>query len=209
MKEYHKIQTVFKRDMASKSKTLLLGQWTMPEFQYLALNRWVFTEKVDGTNIRIMFDRESGRVLFAGKTNNAQIPSKLVDRLRERFPDGSAFKSAFDSGDVCLYGEGYGAGIQKGGTYRSDQDFVLFDVKVGNWWLQRADVEDVARKLSLDVVPIIGEGNLHECIDTVRRGLKSTWGEFEAEGIVARPATELVSRGGERIITKIKHRDFA
>ena len=207
MREYHKIQTVFKRDMESKSKTLLLGQWTMPEFKYLAFNQWVFTEKVDGTNIRIMFNGDS--VSFGGKTDNAQIPSKLVDRLRERFPDGSAFKSAFDSGDVCLYGEGYGAGIQKGGTYRPDQDFVLFDVKVGDWWLQRADVEDVARKLSIDVVPIIGEGNLHECIDTVRRGLKSTWGEFEAEGIVARPATELVSRGGERIITKIKHRDFA
>ena len=206
MREYHKIQTVFKRDMESKSKTLLLGQWTMPEFKYLAFNQWVFTEKVDGTNIRIMFNGDS--VSFGGKTDNAQIPSKLVDRLRERFPDGSAFKSAFDSGDVCLYGEGYGAGIQKGGTYRPDQDFVLFDVKVGDWWLQRADVEDVARKLSIDVVPIIGEGNLHECIDTVRRGLKSTWGEFEAEGIVARPATELVSRGGERIITKIKHRDF-
>lgn len=207
MKEYHKIQTIFKRDMTNKGKTLLLGHWSMPEFEYLADNEWVFTEKVDGTNIRIMWDGE--RVTFGGKTDNAQIPAKLVERLRERFPDGSAFQSAFDCGGVCLYGEGYGAGIQKGGTYRPDQDFVLFDVKVGNWWLQREDVEDVARKLSLDVVPVVGMGSLYYLIDCVSGGMASQWGDFQAEGIVARPKTELVSRSGHRIVAKLKCRDFA
>ena len=164
MKEYHKIQTVFKRDMEGGGKNLLLNQWTLPEFEYLELNQWCFTEKVDGTNIRVMFDDD--RVSFGGKTDNALIPAKLVDRLRERFPDSSEFKRAFNCDDVCLYGEGYGAGIQKGGTnYRPDQDFVLFDVKVGKWWLQRKDVEDVANKLSLDIVPIIGVGTLRECIE--------------------------------------------
>ena len=206
VKEYHKIQTVFKRDMESKAKTLLLGQWMIPEFEYLAENQWVYTEKVDGTNIRIMFDGE--KVSFGGRTDRASIPAKLIDRLRERFPDGSALKTAFDCGNVCLYGEGYGAGIQKGGMYRQDQDFVLFDVKVGDWWLQREDVEDVAQKLSLGVVPLVGTGTLHECIDLVSGGMESRWGGFQAEGIVARPSTELCSRGGHRIITKIKCRDF-
>lgn len=41
-----------------------------------------------------------------------------------------------------------------------------------------------------------------------RKGIKSQWGDFIAEGIVARPATELLTRNGERIITKIKHKDF-
>ncbi len=208
MKTYHKIQTVFKRDMENKGKTLLMGQWSRPEFEYLASNRWVYTEKVDGTNIRIMFDGE--KVTFGGKTDSAHIPAKLVDRLRERFPNADAFAAAFEPGaPVCLYGEGYGAGIQKGGKYRDDQDFVLFDVNVGGWWLQRADVEDVARKLRLDVVPIIGEGTLFRCIERVQSGMQSEWGDFQAEGIVARPETELCTRGGERrIITKIKCRDF-
>jgi RNA ligase len=205
MQEYHKIQTVFKRDMTNNS--LLVGQWTKPEFEYLANNQWTFTEKVDGTNIRVMYD--GAKISFGGKTDNASIPSKLVSRLQERFDSVAAFVAAFDCcDDVCLYGEGYGSGIQKGGAYRPDQDFVLFDVKVGRWWLQRESVEDVARKLSLDIVPVVGTGTLYECIDIVRSGLKSTWGEFTSEGIVARPATELVSRGGDRIITKIKHRDF-
>lgn len=208
MTEYHKIQSIYKRDMTSKRKTLLEGQWTLPEFEYLASNTWTFTEKVDGTNIRVIF--QNGGVTFGGRTEDAQIPAQLVTRLNERFlPMAAKMAEVFDDGAV-LYGEGYGAKIQKsGGNYRQDQDFVLFDVKVGDWWLQRADVEDVAAKLGLDVVPIIGEGTLHDAVAHAKAGIRSTWGDFEAEGIVARPKVELKTRGGQRLIAKIKCRDFA
>lgn len=207
MSEYHKIQSIFKRDMTSKRKTLIEGDWTLPEFEYLAGNVWVFTEKVDGTNIRVML--QDGGITFGGKTDSAQIPAQLVARLNERFlPLAAKMQEVFGC-DACLYGEGYGAKIQKGGgNYRQDQDFVLFDVKVGDWWLQRADVEDVAAKLGLDVVPIIGEGTLHDAVAHAKAGIRSTWGDFQAEGIVARPKTELKTRSGHRLIAKIKCRDF-
>ncbi len=217
MNEYHKIQTVFKREMTNNSKRLLEGQWTLPEFEYLANNTWTFTEKVDGTNIRVMTPdyREDGKqfgVSFGGRTDAAQIPATLVRRLEDRFhADDVRMKLAdiFPEGNACLYGEGYGAKIQKGGgNYRADQDFVLFDVKVGDWWLQRTDVEDVAKKLGIDVVPIIGEGTLHDAVMLAKEGITSVWGSFLAEGIVARPKTELKTRAGHRIITKIKCRDF-
>lgn len=208
MKEYHKIQTIFKRDMASKNRDLLEGQWTCPEFEFLQNNTWVFTEKVDGTNIRVMYDGQ--KITFGGKTDNALIPAALGSRLNDRFlPQIAVFSDVFNDGDVCLYGEGYGAKIQKGGgNYRLDQDFVLFDVKIGEWWLQRADVENVAATLGIDIVPIIGEGTLHDAISLVKKGFLSKWGNFLAEGIVARPKVELQTRGGQRIITKIKFRDF-
>jgi hypothetical protein len=38
--------------------------------------------------------------------------------------------------------------------------------------------------------------------------MKSLWGDFESEGIVARPKVELQTRGGRRIITKIKTVDY-
>lgn len=367
MNEYHKIQTLFKRDMEHNGKTLLEGQWTLPELEFLAGNTWVFTEKVDGTNIRVMI--KDGAVTFGGKTDSAQIPAQLVTRLNERFlPLATKMQEVFGC-DACLYGEGYGAKIQKGGgNYRQDQDFVLFDIlvsnaeydtiktcprhrelinatlsdlislkgsvnpaitgtlrnkilsgqqtssadspsttkqiaesktenglgvnatsrpnsesalktmsgccqgkeecaqfvqepttetegagkschspsiiattrdesegccaqpaiqrfikqnetshgsilpectcKINDWWLQRADVEDVAQKLGLDVVPIIGEGTLHDAIAATKAGIVSTWGNFQAEGIVARPKTELKTRNGHRIITKIKCCDF-
>lgn len=209
MKEYHKIQTLFKRDMENGAK-LIPGDWTTPELDFLQNNAWVFTEKVDGTNIRIMYDGQD--IVFGGKTDDAQIPAFLVQRLDTLFKtitQREKFKEIFPDGTACLYGEGYGAKIQKGGgNYKSTQDFVLFDVKVGDWWLQRTDVEDVAQKLGIDVVPIIGEGTLNEAIEIAKTGFNSQWGAFAAEGIVARPKTELKSRNGHRIITKIKHRDF-
>lgn len=45
MKEYHKIQTVFLRDPNTKFKTLLEGEFALPEFKYLANNEWVFTNQ--------------------------------------------------------------------------------------------------------------------------------------------------------------------
>ena len=330
MNTYPKIDTVFKRDAANNFRTLIEGDWSQEAFGYLANNQWAFTEKVDGTNIRVMI--ANGRVTFGGKTDNAQIPAFLVRKLEERFlPQQDALLAQFPDGG-CLYGEGYGAKIQKGGgNYRSDQDFVLFDVLVRSkcelhpatlsgptiprasaspattrseshphgsapkhitllgdaetpqraaistfeanlestlpntlssskpseasalsaasergaqgvegcgvssaapamlpstkptapldglrlpkctcqdWWLERRNVEDVAAKLGLDVVPVIGEGTLPEMIERVRRGFPSHWGPFTAEGIVARPAVELKTRNGERIITKLKHKDF-
>uniref|UniRef100_A0A6M3LR35 Putative RNA ligase n=1 Tax=viral metagenome TaxID=1070528 RepID=A0A6M3LR35_9ZZZZ len=214
MKEYHKIQTVFLRDPATNFKTLLKGQWALPEFQYLALNEWVFTEKVDGTNIRVMFNGFADTVTFGGKTDKAQIPIFLLDKLRELFPNNEKFKEVFCDNenhaiDVCLYGEGYGAKIQKGGgNYRKDQSFVLFDVLVGDWWLQRKDVESIAAQFGIEVTPIIAEGDLYQMVDLARKGFFSQWGDFLAEGIVARPAVELKARNGNRVITKLKARDF-
>ena len=209
MSEYHKIQSIYKRDMESKRKTLLEGQWTLPEFEFLANNTWTFTEKVDGTNIRVIF--KDGAVTFGGRTEDAQIPAQLVGRLNERFlPMAPKLAEVFPDGGAVLYGEGYGAKIQKGGgNYRADQDFVLFDVRVGSWWLQRADVEDVAQKFGIDVVPVIGKGTLHDAVAMAKAGIKSKWGDFESEGIVARPETELNTRSGHRLIAKIKCRDFA
>jgi len=190
---------------------MLFDKWTLPEFEYLQDNEWVFTEKVDGTNIRVMFD---GELKYNGKTDRAQLPVDLIEKLHEIFdPHLEYFKESFVPPkdvpvEVCLYGEGYGAGIQKGGCYRQDKSFVLFDIKIGNMWLQREDVRDIAEKLEIDIVPIIGRGTLMEGVNLVKEGIQSTWGDFIAEGIVARPAVEMRTRRGERLITKIKTKDF-
>jgi len=204
---YPKIKTVFERNPETKYKTLLEGKFATPEFEYLQNNTWIWTEKVDGTNTRVIFDGEA--ITFGGKTDRAQMPAFLVNKLNELFlPQIEVFKENFPDG-ICLYGEGYGAKIQKGGgNYRQDQGFVLFDVKIGEWWLKREDVSDVATKLGIDVVPEVGIGNLQEMVEFVRHGFRSKWGDFQAEGIVARPLVELAARSGRRIITKIKHKDF-
>jgi len=200
--EYHKINSIFKRDPSGK--TILWGEYAQPEFAYLADNQWVFTEKVDGTNIRVMWDGE--HITFGGKTDNAQLPAPLFQRLHSMFsPIDMA--TTFD-GPACLYGEGYGAGIQKGGKYSPTPEFVLFDVQVGEWWLLREQVEAVALSLGCKVVPIVGYGTLGDMIRKCESAYASAWGDFPAEGIVARPGVELRDRAGRRVITKFKLRDF-
>jgi hypothetical protein len=207
MTEYHKIQSIFKRDMSDPKKGLIIGDWTLPEFEYLSDNKWEFTEKVDGTNIRVAWDGEN--ISFGGRTDRAQIPGHLLETLSSTFiPLKTVFFDVFGSRQVVLYGEGYGPKIQNGGKYRTTPGFVLFDIKVGHWWLHRHDVEAVATDLGLDVVPIIGHGTLWQAIECVEGSIRSTWGDFEAEGIVARPAVPLLCRSGERLIVKIKCRDF-
>lgn len=206
MKEYHKIHGVFKRDA---DHNFIEGQWSLPEFDYLQNNAWEFTEKVDGTNIRVMFD--GNNVTFGGKTDKAQIPSFLVTQLNNRFmilEQRQRFKEKFADG-VCLYGEGYGARIQKGGgNYRADQDFILFDVRIGEWWLERDACEEIAKLFGIDIVPILGYGTIHDAIKKCKDGFFSHWGQFQAEGLVLRPQVSLLARNCRRIIAKVKCKDF-
>jgi len=211
MDKYHKIQTIYLRDPETNYKTLLEGQWARPEFEYLKDNEWHFTEKVDGTNIRAAWDCVANHVNFKGKTDKAQIPPFLLDKLGQTFTV-ERFSSLYPDTSMCLYGEGYGARIQKGGgNYIPDGvDFILFDVRVGDIWLRRGDVEDIAHGLGIKVVPAVGRGSLIDAVEMVRQGFKSKVAQADvlAEGLVMRPATELMDRRGHRIITKIKHKDF-
>lgn len=210
MKEYHKIQTAYLRNPEDNYKTLLMGVWAKQEFELLKDTPWTCTEKIDGTNIRVMFDGENVR--FGGKTDNAQLPPILIEVLRDTFTNEKMKECFIDTDNVCLYGEGYGKKIQKGGNYLPDRaDFILFDVKIDNWWLTREANEDIAKKLNIKVVPIVGIWGLEQAIEYVKSGFKSTIAhneEYIAEGLVMKPKVELFNRSGERVITKIKHKDF-
>jgi hypothetical protein len=206
---YQKIPGLFKRE-EQRPFRLIEGVFREPELEMLKDIQWSFTEKVDGTNIRIIWDGHN--VVFGGRTDNAQIPSHLVTKLNALFMGTrveQVFEQIFGETNAILFGEGYGTKIQKGGgNYSDTQEFVLFDVKVGGWYLRRSDVEDVAAKFGISAVPIVATGTLAEGVAMVKAGLKSQWGDFMAEGLVAKPVVDLFNRKGERIITKIKHEDF-
>jgi len=206
MIEYHKINTVYKRTPDGR---LMLGDWSCPEFAYLKDCEWIGTEKVDGTNIRIHWKAGCG-FKIGGKTDNAQIPILLLDKLNEMFGDNRLDKTIEKASELTLYGEGFGARIQKGGgSYIPDGvGFVLFDVLVDQWWLRREDVVDIAKSIGIPYVPEAYRGPLLPAIEEVRAGFHSAWGPFTAEGMVLKPAVELQIRAGQRIVTKIKTRDF-
>lgn len=217
---YHKIQSVLKRDPDNNYKTFLKGQWSEPEFGYLAFADWEATEKIDGTNCRIHI-RDDGYSM-GGRTDNAQLHVDLVMAMDKT----GAIACHQGLHGLTLYGEGYGAGIQKGGgNYRSDKGFILFDVMVTDtgMFLERDNVEDIAQKLGINCVSVMWTGTLNMALGIFDLGLttdptltsvltsvriQSAIKDSEAEGWVLRPTVELRNRAGKRIITKIKVKDF-
>lgn len=233
--EYPKIETLYQRDLETHKVT---NRVRRPEFD--VVGRWLVTEKVDGTNIRIVLERPGAvevqldaevesrlvggkpTVTIKGRTDRAQIPPFLLEKLEELFPV-SRFEGVFsDVVEVVLYGEGYGARIQKaGGDYREGVSFRLFDVLVRGertWWLKWADVQDIARKLQIETVPVLGvdlstsdavtlaTGDSLVAIDD--RGLTFDDVIPHREGIVARTEPPLFDRRGHRVVWKLKARDL-
>lgn len=78
MREYHKIETLFERD--EKTKKLIEGKFRNETVGFLKDNMWDFTEKIDGTNIRILWDGH--KVTFARKnrqsTNSGRINKQAI-----------------------------------------------------------------------------------------------------------------------------------
>lgn len=210
MKTYEKIETLYQRDIEG-TKKLMPGVYRNPTMEFLKDNTWQWTEKVDGTNIRVYWDGHC--VSFGGRTERASIPAPLVNRLNDRFggeENAQLFEQLFGEREVILFGEGYGSGIQKAGkAYKSDGvDFILFDLLIGNNYQPRESVERCAESFGVGVVPIVGEGALEEAVAFVKGNPKSQLGDIDMEGIVCRPVQELRDRCGERVICKIKWNDF-
>ena len=208
MKEYEKIETIFARD--EKTKKLNENIYRNETIQFLKDIEWEFTEKIDGTNIRIIWDGH--KVSYYGRTDKAQIPTQLMNKLIELFGGNineEMFEQKFGATPVMLIGEGYGAKIQKGGgDYRQDNNFILFDVCINNKYLSRDNVNDIANYFGIESVPVIFSGNLKKGIDFVKTKPNSTIGTAKMEGLVARPKVELYDKNGNRLIVKIKVCDF-
>ena len=211
MKEYTKIETIYERDVEG-TKKLIEGQFRDKAVEFLKDNDWICTEKIDGTNIGVVWDGH--KVSFQGRTERAQIPANLTGKLMMLFSgdiNEELFEQTFGEKSVILFGEGYGNKIQKcGAEYRSDVSFILFDVYFPeqDLWLEREAIESIAKVFGIDAVPVILVGPLSAAVEYVKSKPKSTIGTAMMEGLVCKPAVDLLSRTKRRLIVKIKVRDF-
>lgn len=209
MSEYHKIETAFERDKTTFK--VIVDKLRNPV--YGIIKSWLWTEKIDGTNTRIIW--KDRKLSFGGKTDNAQLPGDLIAHLHDTFYPNK-IEEVFPDCPAIIYGEGCGAGIQKGGgNYSSTKQFIVFDVLVdGIWWLNWENTKDVAFKLGLKTVPFLGEKSLREAVEIVRRGFNSplakeqTGADHPAEGMVGRTIEPLFDKKGHRLIIKLKTKDF-
>src|SRR5258708_38452601 len=86
MSEYGKIETLYERN----PDTFKVRVGEFKNRTYTLLKQWRWTEKIDGTNIRVKWCAENSEhckphIYFGGKTDNAQIHADLFKHLQQTF----------------------------------------------------------------------------------------------------------------------------
>jgi len=210
--EYPKIDTLFERD--PKTFRVDLARLKHPEYGYI--KEWHITEKIDGTNVRVRLESDSG-IRYLGRTDNASLHPLLMEHLTKSYPT-ELVKEAFPTSSVVvLFMEGYGPKIQSGGSYRKDITTRLFDVVILEvtryYWLEWEELVDIAGKLHMQTVPSLGLHTLEKSLDLLTS--LSTVANHEGgqalmvqEGIVARTPRTLYLSPGSRLMWKLKNKDL-
>lgn len=208
MEKYHKIKTIYKREYGK-----IVDKYIDENLTALKDIDWIMTEKIDGMNIRVIWNGYS--VSFAGRTDKAIIPPELVAKLEKCFggeDKAQIFEMLFGDNTVILFGEGYGSKIQSnvGQKYNDEMDFILFDVLIENSYQPREFVENVAKEFSINIVPIVLTGKITDGIKYVAKKPNSIIAKSPVmmEGLVIRPLVELKYGNNARVIYKIKYNDI-
>lgn len=232
MHYYPKILAPFKRE-TNKSKYVNESLWSKPEFKMLKEVEWVWTAKADGTSIKLYWNGD--KVQFFGHTDKSQLSKLTLDYLNKTFgtPEAeSVFESLYGSNEVNVYGEFCSKEMNEDYGHPNGM-FYVFDVQnatSGKWW-DRNSVVEFADSFDIQAVPIMLKGTIDEAVRFVRLANR-TWNKdfktsyfistneksylvdcpfFESaklEGLVGRLPYELLDANGERIITKVKCKDY-
>lgn len=214
MKEYQKINTLYKFDGTTKKYT---NEITTPEIDYLKNLSWLASEKIDGTNIRVEYDGH--RVSWSGRTDKSQLPKEVDELLQKTFGESEVvFEQNFGNKEVMLYMECYGGKIQ-GGLYGGSERLIGFDVMINGMYLDKRVIKDIFGYFGVETVEFFEVGSLTRLIDKVKDNIKMGIKDMskyatedkptEKEGFVCVPNVRLLDAQGNRIIVKVKYRDLA
>lgn len=212
--KYPKLFSPFIKDDKFRNTEELI--YTLPK------GDWVVTEKIDGTNIRIIITKPNDNgerevligtrklILNTEDKSSQQFMGCLEEvnlyKLKEYFKD-------IDS-TVVIYGEGYGEGVQTGAIYSSKKNYRVFDIRIGNAYQDWKYVEKVCLDNQLNIVPvlaIVDQIDYNSCQKILNENqetlIKGGLGG-KCEGYIFKIEPVLLNKYGERLIFKAKFRDF-
>lgn len=161
-------------------------------------------EKIHGTSAHITW--KDGKVtFFSGGEKHANF-IKLFDE--EKLKAGF---EAIGHPEVVVFGEAYGGSQQRQAwRYGKELKFVAFDVKVGEYWLDVPNADQVVTRMGLEFVHWRKVSTDLEQLDAERdaASAQATRNGVEGfqprEGVVLRPVREFRDNGGHRLISKHK-----
>jgi hypothetical protein len=161
-------------------------------------------EKIHGTSAHISW--KDGQLHF-------NSGGESHDNFVKLFDAEALAKGMNDLGhtEVVIFGEAYGGKQQQQAwRYGKQLRFVAFDVKIGDYWLDVPNADQVARRLGLDFVhwkkvPAEIEAlNAERDAPSEQARKNGVEGDQPREGVVLRPLMEFRTNGVDRVISKHK-----
>lgn len=182
------------------------------EQQILEFKNCYALEKIHGTSAHISWKKDKGIHFFSGGENHERFVALFSKEWQEQFIQWCESTGHLE---ITIYGEAYG-GKQQGmsHTYGPDLKFIVFDVKIGNSWLDVPKAEKVTKTINLEFVDYEYISTDLEAVDAERdkpstQAKRNGVGDDKIrEGVVLRPPFEVTLNYGSRLITKHKHPKF-
>lgn len=169
------------------------------------------SEKIHGTSAHIRWQDNQIHFFSGGECNQKFSNLFNISELKEKF-------QALNINTFVIYGEAYG-GKQQGmrETYGDDLKFIVFEVKIGDCWLDMYSADKFASGLGFEFVWYTRCSIDIKTLDTYRdqisvqakRNSPVLFSLAKSEGIVIRPIIEVTKNNGQRIIAKHKRADFS
>lgn len=236
MHYYSKILAPFKREQSGQ-KYVTEGVWSKPEFELLKDINWSWTFKCDGTNVSLQWRGDKMTLdNIKGHTDKSEFNQRTKDYFQSVFCTSEAetvFEDLYGEQNVNVilefcskdYNQNYG---------HPDGYCYVIDVQnadTGKFWGKEA-VQTFAERFGLDYTREMLIGTVSEAVQwvkiatstwnssnykisgsiTLRNGtvskVENPYGPYPIEGLVGRPVYELLDGNGERVITKVKCKDF-
>lgn len=226
---YDKILAPLARDTA-KSKYVDIMKFSRPEFEMLANVKWNWTLKIDGSNVNVIWDGE--RVSYVGHTEKTQFNDRTKKFLDETFCTSEAetvFEDLYGEQPVKISMEFVSKDMNQNYGYVDGAVFVfdIFNGSTGKVWTSEETLDAFVSKFegsNVFVAPFIGYMNIWNAIDVVKAyeviwnrhpekwksedKIKNPLGPYVIEGLVGRLPYELFDNNGNRVITKVKCKDY-
>lgn len=220
--KYHHIDAPTKQDdeygKEHKQRKLLIpnlmaftnhqdGMYRDPMVAFLANNSWEIRRKIDGENIRIRWDGE--QALWNGKTNNFVCSGDFHNYMNGTFLE-EIFEEEFGRDkEVIIFGEKMGPKTQGNELKLDEDEVIIYDVCIDGYWLDKWAVKNIADYFKIRTCyDLMGPDVQHEwrlpmIINAVAHGQFEDW-----EGIVAVPKVECRDQKRNRVIVKVKNKDY-
>lgn len=167
------------------------------------------SEKIHGTSAHVRWKDNVIHFFSGGECNQKFSNLFNIPELKEKF-------RVIGLDSFVIYGEAYG-GKQQGMrvTYGENLKFVVFDVRIDDYWLDMFSADKFASGLGFEFIwytrccTDIAELDRWRDVCSEQAIRNDIGSDKRMEGIVIRPIIEVTKNNGKRIIAKHKRADFS